>query len=272
MQEKVEELTQQNTELAQTLKSMEEKIQHLEKIPEKEPTPPAKAVSEAPRPGKKNNTSSKPSKVSKIIYRVKDGDNVFRLSERFGVPVEQIRNWNGIGRTDPILPGQVLTINATMTTNDLPSAAQNGGRGKVDRISRQEVPGEATMAGEPVGETLHVIEQDENLSSIAAKHGTSWVILARHNDLPSPNSIYEGQKLRIPVFAAPREEDVPAGENTYSVKSGDTLRSIGRAYGVSWRRLARENGVNDPDNIRIGRLLTIPVDRPMPTIPSAAAR
>lgn len=42
------------------------------------------------------------------------------------------------------------------------------------------------------------------------------------------------------------------------VRSGETLASIARAYGVSTTALANVNGITNPDRIRVGQRLTIP--------------
>ena len=49
-------------------------------------------------------------------------------------------------------------------------------------------------------------------------------------------------------------------EQTYTVKSGDTLSEIGRQHGVAWRDIfeANRDQLNDPDKIRPGQKLRIP--------------
>lgn len=49
-----------------------------------------------------------------------------------------------------------------------------------------------------------------------------------------------------------------AGSTVVTVRSGDTLSSIARQYGVSMAALANANGISDPSRIRIGQQLTIP--------------
>ena len=44
----------------------------------------------------------------------------------------------------------------------------------------------------------------------------------------------------------------------YRVQSGDTLRFIARMYGVSSASIAQASGLQDPDRIRVGQVLTIP--------------
>src|ERR1043165_5645220 len=51
-----------------------------------------------------------------------------------------------------------------------------------------------------------------------------------------------------------------SGEETYTVKSGDTLSKIGHHYGVSWQEIfeANKDTVKDPDKIFPGQTLRIP--------------
>jgi len=51
------------------------------------------------------------------------------------------------------------------------------------------------------------------------------------------------------------------GEDSYTVKSGDTLSAIGQRHGVAWRDIHEANKDvigNDPDKIRPGQKLRIP--------------
>src|SRR5438034_2956908 len=49
-----------------------------------------------------------------------------------------------------------------------------------------------------------------------------------------------------------------AGCNAYTVRSGDTLSSIGARYGVSWGSIASNNHIGDPNLIYAGQTLCIP--------------
>ena len=65
------------------------------------------------------------------------------------------------------------------------------------------------------------------------------------------------------VQAAPVTSDAAAVEESYSghyyyVRYGDTLYKIGRRFGVSWRAIARANGLYYPYWIYAGQRLYIP--------------
>lgn len=50
------------------------------------------------------------------------------------------------------------------------------------------------------------------------------------------------------------------GEETYTVKSGDSLSKIGHHFGVSWQQIfeANKDQIKDPDKIFPGQTLRIP--------------
>lgn len=70
--------------------------------------------------------------------------------------------------------------------------------------------------------------------------------------------------LAAPVFSAPQK---------YIVQPGDTLWAIAQRHGVSVEALASENGLTNPDAIRIGQRLRVPtsVSRRAPA-PAAGSR
>jgi spore germination protein len=42
------------------------------------------------------------------------------------------------------------------------------------------------------------------------------------------------------------------------VRRGESLASIARAYGVSMQALVQANGLQDPNQVKVGQLLVIP--------------
>ena len=57
---------------------------------------------------------------------------------------------------------------------------------------------------------------------------------------------------------APAPKATPAAKRTYTVKKGDTLSGIGEKYGVSWKKIAQENNIDNPDLIFPGQKFDIP--------------
>lgn len=58
-----------------------------------------------------------------VVYRVKSGDNLGLISERYGVSIKQLKTWNNL-RTDVIYIGQKLTVFQSKTTSQPKAVAQ----------------------------------------------------------------------------------------------------------------------------------------------------
>lgn len=100
----------------------------------------------------------------------------------------------------------------------------------------------------------YTVQRGDTLSKIGARFGVSALSLAQINGLSNPNVIFIGQKLCV----QPGGGGTSSPDQTYTVRPGDTLASIGRQYGWSAAYLAKVNGLSNPDKIYPGQVLTIP--------------
>jgi LysM repeat protein len=103
---------------------------------------------------------------------------------------------------------------------------------------------------------VHVVQRGENLSSIAARYGTTVNAIVSANGLANANYIYAGQRLTIP--SAGGSGGTVAASGTYTVRRGDTLASIAARHGTTVRAIASANGLANANYIYPGQRLTIP--------------
>ncbi|WP_432663657.1 LysM peptidoglycan-binding domain-containing protein [Wukongibacter baidiensis] len=96
-----------------------------------------------------------------IIYDVKPGDNLWSLSQRFGVPMQSIISTNGITQPNNLVIGMDLVI--------------------------------------PVDSFLYIVRSGDSLWSIGQKFNVDYRNIASFNNLKYPYSLFVGQKLQIPV-------------------------------------------------------------------------
>ncbi len=75
--------------------------------------------------------------------------------------------------------------------------AQANGISNPKRLAIPGASGAANTGGAAASSGVHVVRPGENLSSIAARYGTSVAALARANGIANPNHIYVGQRLTI---------------------------------------------------------------------------
>ena len=161
----------------------------------------------------------------RVTYRVRAGETLSQIAERYGVSIALLKMTNRI-RTNLIRPGQRLRI---------PSGAADA------------VP----------DTKIYTVKAGDTLSTIASRYGVSVVRLKRANRL-SGDSLRIGDRLEIPtqvtVSEAPKRV---AKSRTHRVRSGESLYTIGKRYGVSVDRLKAANGLRR-NTIRVGQELVIP--------------
>jgi membrane-bound lytic murein transglycosylase D len=93
---------------------------------------------------------------------------------------------------------------------------------------------------------VHRVRRGQTLSVIARRYGTSVNAIMRTNNLRSAHRIREGQRLRIPVrgSGAVRRTSRTAVDGVHTVRRGETLGGIARAYGTTVSTLKRSNGLS----------------------------
>ena len=105
--------------------------------------------------------------------------------------------------------------------------------------------------------SIYTVQQGDTLEDIAQRHGVTWQVLARLNGLIDPDSLYPGQRIRVP-----REERRPPRGGVYTVQQGDTLGSIAARFGTTVPVLLRLNGLQNSELIYPGQELRVPAAPP----------
>ncbi len=160
-------------------------------------------------------------------YRVRRGDTLGRIAQKFETRVSTLRRLNGLGRRSMIRAGKTLLV-PRKASIDIPS------------------PSVTTTA-----DGRYRIRRGDNLSSIADKFGVRLSDLKRENGLGRRSIIRAGAYLKIP-------NNTSESSATYIVSHGDTLSSIASEHGVRISKLQAVNKLSRRSILRIGQKLTIP--------------
>lgn len=156
-----------------------------------------------------------------IDYRVKPGDTLWEIARRYNTSVSAIAQENNLSNPALIYPGQILRISTRDNTPDTDNY------------------------------TYYTVRPGDTLSYIALRFQTTVQRLAALNKIANPNLIYAGEQLRIPTAGA-------SPNNTYTVRSGDTLWEIAQRYNTSAARLASINNIANPNLIYPGEVIRLP--------------
>ncbi len=105
---------------------------------------------------------------------------------------------------------------------------------------------------------IHRVGRGQTLSVIARRYGTSVRAIMQTNNLRSANRIREGQRLRIPVqgSGAVQRTSRTAVNGVHTVRRGESLGGIARAYGTTVSQLKKDNTLNS-DVIHPGQELRV---------------
>jgi LysM repeat protein len=99
----------------------------------------------------------------------------------------------------------------------------------------------------------------QNLTEIAAAHGTSVSSLVVANGIPNPNLVVAGTTLVIPGNAGiVLASSAASSGSTVVVSLGDTLSGIAARYGTTVMALAAANGIGNPNLVIAGSRLAVP--------------
>jgi cell wall-associated NlpC family hydrolase len=124
-------------------------------------------------------------------------------------------------------------------------------------------------------QTTHVVRPGDTLWAIARRYEVSVEGLISANRLADPDALRLGQQLIIPGGGAQAPSSTSSRVRlTHVVVAGDTLWSLARRYQVPVPTIIEANRLGNPDALRLGQTLVIPVrgaPRPSGTDVSTAA-
>jgi membrane-bound lytic murein transglycosylase D len=173
-------------------------------------------------------------KNSKLVhYKVKRGDSIGEIAERYSVTTSQIRKWNKL-RSNRVFAGRTLKI----YSNKRVRRTTNTNNGKGDNV-------------------FYTVKRNDTIGKIAAKYKVSIKNVKKLNGLKS-NKIAIGQKLKIgeTSIAKNRRKKKSGKVKIHIVKKGETLGHIAEAFHIRASDLRRWNGIKG-SRISIGQKLKI---------------
>ena len=169
-------------------------------------------------------------------YKIKRGDTISELAEKFGVAPVFIRKWNNMSN-NRLIAGKTLKI----FTNRSTSLGDNTTKTSANVI-------------------YHKIQLGETIGEIAEMYRVSTASIRRWNRLSS-NRIIAGKTLKIYSDSDVYDlhDKKSSNENhgkTYIVRTGDSLYSIARLNNLSIKKLKSINSLSS-NKIIVGQVLRL---------------
>lgn len=182
-------------------------------------------------------------------HKVKKGDNLGEISEKYGVTVAEIKKWNKLKSNNIPLGKSLKIITNERVVTTVKKEVKSDAIASNDRPKKEQKSDVADKE-----DSFYVVQQGDNLSTIAKKYNVSIDDLKQWNDL-SDNTIQLDSKLKIAdIINDTKEESAPKTEIKnveYVVQRGDNLSSIAKKNNVAVSDLKTWNDLSD-DTIQLG--------------------
>jgi len=187
--------------------------------------------------------------IQSKFYTVRRGDTLSALALRFGTSVQSLKAYNTIRRGNRIYIGQVL---------QLPK-----GKSQPSIRYANYTPKNYTLVS-------YRIRKHDNLSKIAKRFNTNTHFLTKINNIKNPNSLYPGQRIKIPQSSLPirlaklETKKKRMQGDYYWVKKNDNLSKIAKRFDTNVTYLKSLNSIRDPNSLYPGQKLRIANKFPTP--------
>ncbi|WP_073460795.1 muramidase family protein [Enterococcus faecium] len=185
--------------------------------------------------GSNSSNSSSSNTASGTKYTVKAGDSVWSVSNKYGITMAQLIQWNNI-QNNFIYPGQQLTVSNSGSTN---SASSNTGSSANTNNSSSANTGSSSSQG------TYTVKAGESVWSVANKHHITMDQLIEWNNIKN-NFIYPGQQVIVKKGSSQTtNQQAPAGSKTYTVKSGESVWGVADSHGITMAQLIEWNNIKN---------------------------
>ncbi|MGS0726496.1 LysM peptidoglycan-binding domain-containing protein, partial [Shewanella sp. 0m-11] len=121
-----------------------------------------------------NRQQNKNHGASKVTYKVKSGDSLWKIAKQHSVKTAQLASWNSMAPKDPLQIGQKLVIWSGSKSN----------KGSLSEVTRT---------------VNYKVRNGDSLARIASKFNVSVNELVRWNSLEKTKYIQPGQMLKLYV-------------------------------------------------------------------------
>ena len=155
---------------------------------------------------------------TKVVYRIRRGDTLSGIGQRYRIRAKSIANWNGIRVNSMIRSGQRLIL---------------WPKGKT-RVARTAIPSSAKS---------YTVRKGDSLYTIAHQFKVSMADLKKWNRPTLGKYLMPGQKLILLPKAKTRIARTirPSSSKSYTVRKGDSLYTIAHQLKVSMADLKKWN-------------------------------
>ncbi len=202
-------------------------------------------------------------------YKVKKGDNLGEIADKYNVSTAEIKKWNKLKNNNVPLGKSLKIVSNEKVVTIVRKKVKNETANKQDEIATNDTKETKSKKADSTAKipTTYIVASGDNLGLISKKFNLTIDQIKELNNLENTN-VMVGRKLIVSISdvsdkpETTKKEDKYIAESRkqqqlYYVKKGDSLFSISQKYpGVTVSDLKKWNGIQD-GNIKPGMKLKI---------------
>jgi membrane-bound lytic murein transglycosylase D len=202
-----------------------------------------------------DNTTHKTSNI--VRYTVKNGDSIGKIADKFGVSIEDIKQWNTL-KSDKVVVGKALSIHSEMEVS-------KSKKKKSLTDDSDDVISVKSKKNHEDKSIAYKVKRGDTLSDIADENDVTVKELKELNNIKG-NKLVAGQKIILRKGASSENKTSNSSKKTvskkgsdekvYRVKDGESLWTIAKKNNVPVADIITWNNLKD-DKVKTGQHLRI---------------
>lgn len=178
-----------------------------------------------------SNTANTGSTTSGSTYTVKAGESVWSVSNKFGISMNQLIQWNNI-KNNFIYPGQKLIVKGGSSSSNASTSTANN-----------KNTASSNTSSTATGQATYTVKAGESVWGVANKHHITMDQLIEWNNIKN-NFIYPGQEVIVKKGTA-QSTPAKSDEKTYTVKAGESVWGVADSHGITMNQLIEWNNIKN---------------------------
>ncbi|WP_284651035.1 LysM peptidoglycan-binding domain-containing protein [Flavobacterium terrisoli] len=191
-------------------------------------------------------------------HKVRKGDNLGEISDKYGVSVAEVKKWNKLRSSNIALGANLKIIKNERVVTTVRKEVKADKAIVDNKVETAVASNDNNVEASEKPSDYYEVQRGDNLFSIAKKFNVSLEDLKKWNNLNDLN-VQSGSKLALVNTSETAEVEEPKTETKiveHKVRRGEYLGTIAKKYNVTIAEIKEWNEMED-NNVKLGQNLIV---------------